>query len=497
MTTSEKHRDSTRARPPQRGRYDWVLGLILACLIAGLVQALTGERILAGLVVLFALIVMAPVWSPVVLMALLTIAAFVSVPAPLLVVIPVEGLVVRPYELILIAAVVCVLVQERRRPYVDRRIIVFGVAVLGAIGLGLAGAHSVFRIFGDIRYVIYMLGAFLVFSTVAHVPSRSRVLGRVLLWVLWISAVSSILVSTGAATFGRRERSASLESDAVGAAARLLSPATYPSLAALCGLLALVSLARISTRTALMYAIPAAVVVALSFSRNSFLGLAGALLFALIAAACAGVIWRPIMIAAGITGGLVAAVLLATAVFRSTGIGVWLELQVSSFNERVLGGLTESGLANDGSAQFRFQQEDYYLEQQIANSPLIGHGMGYPYKPLLTGRTFGDKSEYLRYYAHNTYLWLWVKSGVFGLLAFVYAFATPIFGALWTRGDVAVAAGAATAGLLSCGFVVPMPLGTPTAVLLGAVAGLCAGAVADDREAAADGLDRRKEEASS
>lgn len=497
MTTFETHRDRDGIRPLQRGRYDWVFGLIIACLIAGLIQALTGERLLAGFVVLIALVMMAPSWSPIVLMGLFTVFAFASVPAPLLAAIPVSGLVVRPYELILVPAVVCVLVKEHRRPYVNRRLAVFGVAVLGAIGLGMANAHSVFRIFGDIRYVLYMLGAYLVFSTVAHVPSRVRVLGRVLLWILWVSAVASIMVSVGAATFGRRERSASLESDAVGAAARLLSPATYPSLAVLCGILALVSLARISTRTALVYAIPAAVVVALSFSRNSFLGLGGALLFALIAAACAGVIWRPIIVAIGVTSGLVAVVLLAAAIFRNTGIGGWLDLQVSSFNERVLGGLTESGLANDGSAQFRFQQEDYYLEQQIANSPLIGHGMGYPYKPLLTGRTFGDKSEYLRYYAHNTYLWLWVKSGVLGLLAFIYAFATPIFGALRTRGDVAIAAGAATAGLLSCGFVVPMPLGTPTAVLLGAVAGLCAGAVADDREAAADGLHRPKEEASS
>lgn len=476
MTAPEAIRHRAVA-PNPKGSFDWLLGVLAVVAVAGAAQVLAGEPLISGLVLVLGLALIAPVLSLNVLLVLLTFSAFVSLPAPFDVTIPISGLVVRPYEIVLFGCAVCALITESRSPYVSRRLYVFGLALVLAILLGWAAGNSLFRIFGDIRYVVEMLLAFIVFSVVAVNPSRVRMLLRLALIMLWVSATSSIAVSAGWLGFGGRERAASLDLESTAAAARLLSPATYPSLAVLCGVLALVSLDRLGTRTALLYAVPAGVVVALSFSRNSFLGLAGALLFALIAAALAGMIWRPIaitLIAAGVVG---IGVLFTGYVLRGTSSGGWFSLQVSSFNERVIGGLTESGLQNDGSAQFRFQQEDLYLRREISNSPVIGHGMGFPYKPLLTGRSLSDKSDYLRYYAHNTYLWFWVKSGLVGLVAFLYTFATPVVAAVRGRQDIELASGAAVTGLLACAFVVPMPLGTPTAVLLGCAAGLCAGAV--------------------
>lgn len=114
---------------------------------------------------------------------------------------------------------------------------------------------------------------------------------------------------------------------------------------------------------------------------------------------------------------------------------------------------------------------------EIQKSPLWGNGFGYAYKPINTGRALSDKSENLQCYAHNFYLWLLVKAGPVGFLLFLVPIARVLVAALRGSGHVALTTGALAAGLLAVSFVAPMPLGSPTAVLLGLVTGACAGSI--------------------
>lgn len=80
-----------------------------------------------------------------------------------------------------------------------------------------------------------------------------------------------------------------------------------------------------------------------------------------------------------------------TSKWRSLGESA-TRVRIGPFDTRLLGGIGGQGLETDGSAQFRFQKETVYLYPQISNSSVLGHGFGYAYNPIDTGRFFSGKS---------------------------------------------------------------------------------------------------------
>jgi O-antigen ligase len=139
----------------------------------------------------------------------------------------------------------------------------------------------------------------------------------------------------------------------------------------------------------------------------------------------------------------------------------------------VLEGLTSSTLEVDLSSQFRVVFENALIIPRIEESPLFGHGFGYAYKPPL-GIPGTFNSDFAPYYAHNFYLWILVKAGVTGLAIFLWFSLAPILKTFRQSSGLAHASAGAATALLACSFVVPMPIGSPTALLLGALLGAAA-----------------------
>ena len=69
--------------------------------------------------------------------------------------------------------------------------------------------------------------------------------------------------------------------------------------------------------------------------------------------------------------------------------------------------------------------ENYDLQQTIKSSPVIGLGFGQPFLrpvPLPDISVF----EFNAYIPHNSLLWLWIKMGFVGFVAFLYTLAKTI-----------------------------------------------------------------------
>jgi O-antigen ligase len=381
------------------------------------------------------------------------------------------GFSVRAYEPFLIASAIYVLARYKRSRAADRRIVLLLSLFLVWTIVGLLSGNTLLRIIADIRLPIYMVIAYFIGSRIAGTQLSRKVLS-VFRISLWFSAGITLLSSTTGLSINGREADSTLNLQGTGnEAIRLLSAATYPSLAVLCAVIGLAIAGRASLRSTIAFSAPALIIVVVSFSRNSILGIGVAAIYAVIVARRAGAITKVLSL---ISGTLLVAIMVVAAepLLRQTAVGSWLIQQIEAFQGRVLGGLTTDGLETDGSAQFRFEQEDFYLIPKILESPLVGHGFGYAYKPLFTGRIVTNDD--FQYYAHNFYLWLLVKAGIIGLSIFVFALVTPLFRAPRQSDSQTLATGAAAIGLLACSFVAPMPLGSPTSVLLGVLAGVCA-----------------------
>lgn len=383
----------------------------------------------------------------------------------------VAGSSVRAYEPLLILSAIFALTKIRARRGTDWRVgLLFSLFVIWSM-LGLAMGNPILRIISDVKIPMYLVLAYLVASRVFGTYLVHGVV-RILRVSLWISAGVTFLSSAFGISIAGREADSTLNLAGTGEeAVRLLSSATYPALAVVCGAVALAVAGRATLRSSLSICVPALLIVVVSFSRNNILGIAVAIIYGLIAARNTQIIQRGLSYLSGFIAVL-GCIVLTSLALRDGPIGAWLYQQIEAFKGRVLGGLTAEGLAKDGSAQFRFEQEDAYLIPDILDSPFWGHGFGYAYKPAFTGRH--NVSEDFQYYAHNFYLWLLVKAGIIGFAIIFATFFLPVIRALRSSDTGTLACGAAAASLLACSIVAPMPLGSPTAVLLGSLIGVCA-----------------------
>lgn len=443
------------------------VGVAALALIMGAGVAVNATVTLLVLAVVLAIGIVA--WRPRLAIYATLVLSLISVPDVIPMSFSVSGYTVQFYEPLLILALIYTLARLKADRVSNLRVMVL-LLLFPLWGLvGLIAGNPMSRVLFDMRMFIDLPIAFVVASRVARIESVRRVSLSILPVILWTSAGFTVLASIF--HFGL----AGMQSDATGStdeAARLISPATYPAVAVLCGVLALTISGKMGLSASRNYWIPSLILVFLSLTRNVLIAVAVAAVFALIASRSSRSSGRLVTYLVGIVGVSVVVYLLASSL-TSIAVFAWLDDQLNAFGSRVLGGISSQALAKDGSAQFRFEQEDAYLVPQIWNSPIWGHGFGFAYKPLLTGRALNDKSTNLQYYAHNFYLWILVKSGVAGLALFVVSVCLPPLRLIRRFDPISLATGAATLGLLASSFVAPMPLGTPTALLLGVVAGAC------------------------
>ena len=161
----------------------------------------------------------------------------------------------------------------------------------------------------------------------------------------------------------------------------------------------------------------------------------------------------------------------------------WVDTQITGYTSRVVEGLSGEALSRDTSAQFRVE-ENWYLRRAVVEQPIVGHGLGYAYRPII-GPSTGYIASSGAYYAHNFYYWMLVKAGILGLIIFAAA-VLPRFRRPASRPqNVWLACASALAGLLVGSFVAPFPLGVESgsAMLIGVLAGLMVNRSGSDDDA--------------
>lgn len=459
--------------------WPWATTLAASAATAAVAVA---SPVMALSVIVIALVLLLIFKTPDTIIFLTFASATITTPAFIPSSFSVASTTVRFYEVLLVFSVIYVLYRYPGR--MPLAIYGFTALILLWAAFGLLVEHEPSKIIYDVRNLVMLLGAAVVALRVSSTDIPMRFLPWIK-WVLWISAGFTLLASVGLlALSGRAEEAALPVSGSSGgdaAALRLLTPATYLALAVLCVMVALVVTRKGRMVDAAGFIAPAAALVFISFSRNSILGIGVATCFALMASRRIRSAIRTALYAVAVVIAFWILTVAAPIVDQLPG-GNWLNMQISGFSERVLGGLTSDTLAVDNSAQFRFQMENNLIVPRIEEAPLLGHGFGFAYK-LPTGLPGSFTADFAPYYAHNFYLWLLAKAGVLGLLLFVYFAVLPLFRLLNVRNHLGYAVGAATTAFLAISFVAPVPIGSPTALILGVLIGSCYGYI--DRDAIA------------
>lgn len=440
-------------------------GVVLTTLAAGLIvrQPSIAPMIVAALVAVLILVIR-PVWS----IYLTLIFAFTALPTVIPTEFEVGGSSIRVHEPFLVLAFVYSMAHFRASRRANLLTMAFAAFVAVGLLIAFAWQNPVSKIIFDARPVAECAAVIFIAVRLYGTEIARRCL-FVFTWMLWFSAVIVFAGATlGVSVGGRTEEADLANPDAVsGAATRLLTTATFPALAVLCALSALVVAGKLPLRSSWVLGVPSLVIVILSFSRNSILALGVAVLFAALMS-------RTVLSATRALGiGLTAVAVFGLLVVMSpilAGLpgGEFINTQVASYASRVIDGLNSNVQASDISVQFRVS-EDGWLLHGFSTSPVFGHGFGFAYKPSAGRSSF--TLDYAPYYAHNFYLWTAVKSGLLGGALMLASFLGPLWRALQKPRFSTVAIASALAGMLGSSFVAPVPLSATSSVLFGVIVG--------------------------
>jgi hypothetical protein len=404
------------------------------------------------------------------LVAVTIFVTFAAFPAWVPQEVRVGGISFQIYELLLLAAAVSALAQPAAVSVV-KYVAPFIVLCLFTAGWSLLVAGADFGKMGsDVRWPFYTAVAMYIASKVVGSPNQTRCLQAVLATV-WFSAIMVMLASTTNIELVGTSEAASLAVYGGDIATRFLTPSTFLAvvIAAVC-ITCLISGNPRRFRVS-VWLIPAAVLIVLSFSRNHLLGLAVAVLFALLAfrssRSVVAAVWAASIVV--LIGVLIQ--LGAANVFAGLPATDYVAAQAHGYVERVINGLKPENQAIDSSVQYR-RKETATLTKKISESPLIGHGFGYAYKAP-SGPPGSFFREAAPYYAHNFYLWFLLKAGWLGMVFFAWMAFVPLAKILFKpTSTLQVATASAAVGLLAISVFAPIPNDSPGAPLLGAVLGI-------------------------
>lgn len=406
------------------------------------------------------------------------VAAFVTLPVWIPRTVAAVGLTFQVYEVLLLLAALAWLLSGKRNRATDNTAFIALVLLVTAFGLSyLARLELSAIIFETRRLVVLAIAVFVAGRAFRTIGARYV---QVLSATLWFSLALTLFASLTDLDLGQRVLAASLEYGDASAAVRLITDATYPSVAVLTTCICLYLMGRLPTAMWGALVLPAFLIVLLSFSRNPLISLAFGVAVAIWHSPSVATAARAIRLI--VLTGLAVAVAWLFALLDSGGpIAHWLSAQTAGFTDRVLGGLSAQALATDSSTLYRTDQENPYLETAFWQSPLIGHGFGFEYKPAFTGRYYASEEIAIQAsrYAHQFYLWLAVKTGLVGLAMFLFLALRPALRALRRNTPhLTTAFASALLGMMAQSFFAPMPVGSPTSLLFGALLGFVVAGVA-------------------
>lgn len=431
------------------------LALIACAAVAvlGITLLVATRPTLGGALAAMSVLVLVTALRPHWLVHLFLIAAFLTMPGIVPPLIEFSGVGFYLYEPFLYLAVAWLLLR-RGRAKVPALIWIFALAVAFITVLGLVNGHDTAAIVADTRplfdLAVAAAGAYLYLR--AFPVSQVLVTTRLILWVS--------MVLTGMSSLGLIDAAGRAEAN-VADATRIITASTYFALAVLTLSLAALASGASRVKIVLPFIAPAVLILLVAFSRNTILAVGVAVVWATLAAPDVG---------KRISGGarllvLTGAVGLIVAALLSMGNVQWLQDQVDGFTQRVLGGISNGSVLNEGRAY-----ENLRVWPVILEAPLFGHGSGAVYKEAY-GPADGFNATRGMGYVHNFYLWLALKGGILAIVAFAAMVLKPVVTSLRARNYGHVIVASALVAFCATSVVAPMPIGFPTAALFGILVG--------------------------
>jgi O-antigen ligase len=356
-----------------------------------------------------------------------------------------------------------------------RATVLFGIIVATGVIIGLLHGHSLKDIQIDVRGIADMMIVIFVVAVIFAVNDWRRYL-KTIITILTFSLAIILYASVSGKSVGFRTEHSQLYDKTTSTAARFITQTTALALAVVLACVTLLVLGRVTAKHAAPMLIPSLAICFLSFSRNTILAIAGALAFALVFALIHGNLGRagPRFAMMALVTGL--AIFGLPVLGHAIGAGHWVDEQVGGYVDRVVAGFEDSNVKRDASAQGRLS-EDTHLLKSGAEHPIFGAGFGFRYKPPEGGgiRDPGDFAGTTngQLYAHNTYLWFYVKVGVVGAATFLMLIVVGVLPVLGRRrpSPVSVAAAGTLVGLGVALIFVPYPLDQANSAAVGLVIG--------------------------
>jgi O-antigen ligase len=338
--------------------------------------------------------------------------------------------------------------------------VAMSTVVLFGIVEGRLRGNSHVELLHDARNLVGMLLATILAAGIRSGPNESACL-RAVGWTLWGSLGTTLLASVGALQIVGRD----LANDGTGGASRLITPATFLALATACVCVSLWQTGSIGPVRLSYYLIPSLLLLLVSFQRNNLLAIAIVIIWTAVISRSVGVAlstaWRALAAVAIVAGIL--------SLAPTMPGGAWATEQVAGFEQRVLGGISQEARSRDGSALYRVR-EIREVKPVIAERPFVGGGFGAAYK-WPEGRPGSFLATRAPYYVHNFYYWIVLKVGFVGLFGFLIYLGIPILRSLRDRSPRSIALSGTIVAFAGISTVAPIPIGSPTGVLLGAVVG--------------------------
>lgn len=404
-----------------------------------------------------------------------------------------SGIFVYFYEMLILGALffavklVCenpVVLERMKRSAAVRVAGAFVAVVIGGVLIAVWRGNSIWNIQFDVKPMVEMLMVVFICIVVVltgtwrqYVPTLQVIIGVSAALAVYASATGFELAgrSEAAELYAAGGRIIGGGSDAV----RLITQTTPLALAVMLGLVACALLGKVSLMHVCTLFLPSMLITVLSFSRNTLLALAGAVVFSILIAISKGLISRVVLRTALIPVIAAPVIFVALAIGNAVGAESWIDTQVTGYENRVFAGLSDANERVDNSASYR-DEETMYISKVGARHPIFGGGFGTAYKP-----PGGERGSFFALagtlYTHNFYNWLYLKVGIIGLGTFAALVLTCVTPAL-RRGPSNVlltSASAVLVGLCITISVAPLPIDQPGSAMFGIVFGLCiAGSIA-------------------
>jgi hypothetical protein len=353
--------------------------------------------------------------------------------------------------------------------------VLFGINVATGVISGLLHGHLLKDIQIDVRGIADMMVVLFVVAVIFAVDDWQRYL-KTIITILTFSVVIILYASVSGKSVGFRTEHSQLYDKTTSSAARFITQTTALALVIVLACVTMLVLGRVTAKHAAPMLIPSLVICFLSFSRNTILAILGALAFALVFALTHGNLGRagPRVAMMGLVTGL--AIFGLPVLGQAIGAGHWVDEQVGGYVDRVVAGFEDSNVKRDASAQGRLSEDAHLLKSGAAH-PAFGAGFGFRYKPPEGGgiRDPGDFAGTTngQLYAHNTYLWFYVKVGIVGAATFLIVILVGVLPVLGRRrpSPVSVAAAGTLVGLGVALIFVPYPLDQANSAAVGLVIG--------------------------